>query len=154
MEKDTVKIKLASLDEEYPADYLVKSLERVVTFGDYFESPENPNSRIKYRESTLNHNITLKRGTSVGMSGGLKINQPYAAIDAGADKELVGRDRRKLLNLLDKYDPLNGALYLIGTSALPKMDKLISVEDNNGNVELIVISYATYDRRVAQYKSL
>ena len=34
------------------------------------------------------------------------------------------------------------------------MDKLISVEDNNGNVELIVISYATYDRRVAQYKSL
>ena len=88
------------------------------------------------------------------MSGGLKINQPYAAIDAGADKELVGGDRRKLLNLLDKYDPLNGALYLIGTSALPKMDKLISVEDNNGNLELIVISYATYDRRVAQYKSL
>ena len=84
LNNDTVEIKLASSDEDYRADDIVKSRKRVVTFGDDSEKPAKPDRSIE-DDTGASRTRMLKRSTSAGMSGGRKRHEPYAVINPGAE---------------------------------------------------------------------
>jgi hypothetical protein len=153
IQDDTVEIKLASSDSEYMNLANVESRKRVVTFGDDSVIPLKPDHSIKDIEGTSRIRI-LKRAMSVGMSKGSTRHPPYAVIDPGAEKEVIGGVGWHILHFSDKSESLSGALAGMGNKVLPSVDAVTAVEDTEGRVVLLGIGEAAYDRRITQHEAL
>jgi len=88
---DTVKTKLAGEVSEYSrSTSSLKSVEPIKSVGydSYVRSQTRP-SKIGNAEGTSRVRA-LKRGASIGMSKGSTRHAPYAVMDTGAEREVVG----------------------------------------------------------------
>ena len=104
-------------------------------YGSNFRSQSNPR-KIGNAEGTSRVRA-LKRATSIGMSKGITRHAPYAVMDTGVEREVVGRVGRKRLHFSDKSEPLHGGLNGMGSVNLPFVDAVTAVEDTDGRVVLI-----------------
>jgi len=96
----------------------------------------------------------LKRAMSIGIFKGSTRHAPYAVMDTGAEREVVGGVGWKILNFSDKSEPLHGRLNGMGSVNLPFVNAVTVVEDTDGRVVLIGVGEAGYDRRTTQFESL
>jgi len=97
---DTVKINLAGDVSEYShSTSRLKSVEPFESFGydSYFRSQTRP-SKIGNAEGTFRVRV-LKRAASTGMSKGSTRHAPYAVMDTGAEREVVGGVGWKILHI-------------------------------------------------------
>ena len=88
------------------------------------------------------------------MSKGSTRHAPYAVMDTGAEREVVGGVGWKILHFSDKSESLHGGLNGMGSVNLPFVDAVTVVEDTGGKVVLIGVRDAGYDRRTTQFESL
>ena len=84
----------------------------------------------------------LKRATSIGMSKGSTRHAPYAVMDTGAEREVVGEVGWKILHFSDKSEPLHGGLKGMVSVNLPFGDAVTAVEGTDGRVVLIGVGEA------------
>ena len=129
-------------------------MEPIESFGydSYVRSQTRP-SNIGNAEGTSRVRA-LKRGTSIGMPKGNTRHAPYAVMDTGAKRAVVGGVGWKILHFSDKSEPLHGGLNGMGSVNLPFVDAVTAVEDSDGRVVLIGVGEAGYDRRTTQFESL
>ena len=74
---------------------------------------------------------------SIGMSKGSTRHAPYAVMDIGAERKVVGRVGWKILHFSDKSEPLHGGLNGMGSVNLPFVDAVVAADDTDGRVVLI-----------------
>ena len=140
IQDDTVEVKLASSDSEYSTTFSSnKPRERFVTFGNDSVYQFTPDQCIKDEEGFSIR--MLKKTTSIGMSRGSSRFPPYAVIDPGAEKEVIGGVGWKILHFSDRSEALNGALAGMGTEVLPTVDAVTTVKDTDGRVILLFHLY-------------
>ena len=125
-------------------------MEPIESFGydSYVRSQTRP-SKIGNAEGTSRVRA-LKRATSIGMSKGSTRHAPYAVMDTGAEREVVGGVGWKILHFSDKSEPLHGGLNGMGSGNIPFVDAVTAVEDTDERVVLIEVGDAGYDRRTIQ----
>ena len=152
---DTVEIKLDSSDEEYfRTGTRMKSPEQIITFGHESDSSLKPGHSMNDTKRSLTRIRMLKTNVSAGMSRGSTRQLPYAVIDPGAEREVIGGVGWRILHFSDKSESLSGALTGMGCQVLPSVDAVTTVKDENGNKILLGIGDAAYDRRTTQNESL
>ena len=88
------------------------------------------------------------------MSLGSIRHPPYAVINPGAEREVVGGVGWHIIHFSDKSESLNGALTGMGSEVLPSVDAVTAVEDGDVRVMILEIGKAAYDRRTTQHESL
>ena len=152
MADHTIEVKLASSDSDY-SEY------RNISHRSASKSRDDSNNQSKLDHSIKNsvNNSTiraLKRDMSVGISRGSVNVPPYAVIDPGAEKEVVGGVGWRILHFSDKSESLNGPLAGMGNSVLPTVDAVTAMQDNEGKTVLVGIGDTSYDRRTTQYEAL
>ena len=145
---DTLMVKLDSDNGEYFADSNCLPSTSIESIGDDSKHTSNLHQPVS------NEKRVLRRFPSVGESSGRRTRQAYTVVDTGAVEELVGGIGWHILHVSNKTETLSGALEGMGTRTLPKVDAVTAVEDENGEVILLGVGNATYDRRIAQYESL
>ena len=153
IQDDTIEIKLASSDSEYLGTLQNNNQEQVSTFEDDSDLQPKPNQCIEDVEGTSRIRA-VKRATSVGMSRGRIQHPPYAVIDTGAEREIIGGVGWHILHFSDKSEGIHGALSGMGSEVLPSVDAVTAVNDSEGRVILLGVGEAAFDRRVTQYESL
>ncbi len=158
IQDDMVEIKLASSDSEYSTiltcpDF--ESREPIVTIGDDSNFESKSDHSIKSgAEGTSTRIQMLKRAASVGMSKSQIRHPPYAVIDPGAKREVIGGVGWQILHFFDKSESLSGALAGMGSESLPSVDAVTSAKDTEGRTVLLGIGDAAYDRRTTQHEAL
>ena len=158
IQDDTVEIKLASSDSEYSTILTCsnfESREPIVTIGDDSNFESKSDHSIKSgAEGTSTRIRMLKRAASVGMSKSRIRHPPYAVIDPGAEREVIGGVGWRILHFSDKSESLSGALAGMGSESLPSVDAVTSAKDTEGRTVLLGIGDAAYDRRTTQHEAL
>ena len=73
------------------------------------------------------------------MSNGCKIWKPYDIIDVGSIKELVGGDGWEILHVSDNNKTLWRAMEGMDIHTFPKVDTVIEVKYDKGQVLLLIL---------------
>ncbi len=160
LQDDTVEIKLASSDSEYSTILTCsnfESREPIVTIGDdsNFESKSYHSIKSGAEGTSTRRIRMLKRAASVGMSKSQIRHPPYAVIDPGAEREVIGGVGWRILHFSVKSESLrSGALAGMGSESLPSVDAVTSAKDTEGSTVLLGIRDAAYDRRTTQHEAL
>ena len=96
----------------------------------------------------------VKKTKSVAMSTKSKVVPPYAVINPGAKKEILGGLGWYILHFSDKSESLNGALSGMGSEILPSVDAVTCVYNINRKAVFLGVGEAAYDRRSTRVESL
>ena len=143
---DTVEVKLDTDDDEYLDSK--PCIDISLPLG--YDSKITP---------MFDHSIqdvrVIRRNTSVGISRGRTVKQPYyAVIDPGAAEDLVGGLGWQVTFISRRTETVAGALNGMGTITLPKVDAITAVVDDKNNVHLLGFGNVSFDSRISQHESL
>ena len=131
-----------------------------MSFGDDSNVPSQlgHTSMNEDAEGTSTIRMLKRTASSIGMTKGCTRHSPYAVIDPGAERDVVGGVGWHILHFSDQSKPLNGGLKGMGSIVLPVVNAVTAVEDADGRILVLglvgIVNKAGYDWCTTQYESL